>query len=206
MIKFDKSQEPSELAAYRRQHGATYDDIPTEIKNKIRTSLIIEQGYICAYCNCRIKDNSKTTKIEHVKSQSEHEDLRLNYRNMLLVCKGKLNNRLSCDTQKGDKQLSFDPQDEGFLRTIQYTSKGDIKSTNPIWNKDLNTILNLNASDIIENRRTAFTTFLQKITRKQWNAHKIVYWIDTLRTRNPQGMYIPYCGYIIYMLEKRKQR
>ena len=181
MIKFDKTQEPSELAAYRRQHGATYDDIPTEIKNNIRTSLIIEQGYICAYCNCRIKDNSETTNIEHIKPQSKHEDLRLNYRNMLLVCKGKLNNRLSCDTQKGDKQLSFDPQDEGFLRTIQYTSKGDI-------------------------RRTAFTTFLQKITRKQWNAHKIVYWIDTLRTRNPQGMYIPYCGYIIYMLEKRKQR
>lgn len=204
MIKFNKSHEPSALAVYRRQNGATYDNIPTNIKRVIRTSLAKEQGYICAYCNCRIADNSKTTKIEHVKPQSE--DLRLNYGNMLLVCKGKLNNRLSCDTQKGDKQLSFDPQDAEFLLSIQYTSKGDIKSTNPIWNRDLNTILNLNASDIIENRKTAFNTFLQKMPSGQWSKHRITDWIDTLKTCNQQGMYIPYCGYIIYMLKKRKQR
>lgn len=40
----------------------------------------------------------------------------------------------------------------------------------------------------------------------QWSKHRITDWIDTLKTCNQQGMYIPYCGYIIYMLKKRKQR
>lgn len=85
MIYIQKGNEPASLTEYKKQQYAYFDGCN---KEDIREKLLEEQGDLCAYCMRRIdKDHMK---IEHWYPEdklSEHE--RLDYRNMLGVCRTK---------------------------------------------------------------------------------------------------------------------
>lgn len=55
-----KGREPSSLTQYKKQSGAYFDGTN---KEDIRQALLEEQGYLCAYCMCRI--SAENMKIEH---------------------------------------------------------------------------------------------------------------------------------------------
>lgn len=93
-----------------------------------------EQGYICAYCMCRIpvKEHDigiPRVKIEHIRSQSaaDEEYSGLDYYNMVAVCNGNAAKKmhlkyLTCDAHKGDRTLSkVNPLKPETLETIYYT-------------------------------------------------------------------------------------
>lgn len=50
MILIKKNRIPSSLVEYKRTINASFDNLPREVKDRLRTSLLKEQGYICAYC------------------------------------------------------------------------------------------------------------------------------------------------------------
>jgi uncharacterized protein (TIGR02646 family) len=84
MKRIVKGKEPKSLLEHRLKSFADYDNYPE--KDKLRESLLTEQGYICCYCMQRIDDSNM--KIEHWKSQDDYPELQLDYNNLLGACKG----------------------------------------------------------------------------------------------------------------------
>ncbi|XGU48026.1 hypothetical protein ACEXAJ_04675 [Fusobacterium necrophorum subsp. funduliforme] len=109
-------------------------------------------------------------KIEHYKPQSRYPTEELNYRNLLAVCDdgtGTPIKRQTCDTQKGAQELSFNPQNESDVSTIFFSRSGEIYSSDPTFQKEFDTILNLNDKYgyLIKNRHKALIAFQKKISK-----------------------------------------
>ena len=89
MRKVDKRPEPKEWVEYRQTPGAKYEAI-----SELRSSLLEEQGYVCAYCMRRIpvkdRNSNETSRIEHVLSREKHPDRELDYHNMVICCPGAI--------------------------------------------------------------------------------------------------------------------
>jgi len=165
MKQIIKNQEPRSLVQHRAQKG-TYGSLPTVTKEELRSSILLEQGHICCYCMKRIpqkltsEENEKnfpSSKIEHVKCQIVNPDQELNYQNLLLACNG--NHGLpkimqTCDTYKGEKDLSFNPADtsQSIETFIRYRSNGEIFSDDETIDNELNNVLNLNTKDLSDIR------------------------------------------------------
>lgn len=208
MIKIEKTSVPKSLIEFQRTLYATFDSLPTEIKSELRASLLKEQGYICAYCMKRIEDFTKV-KIEHYIPRNK--DNELEYWNLLAVCtgnEGSKKDEQTCDTKKGNIPLKIDPQRELDIKTIFYSGTGKIKSSNSIFQKDLDDTLNLNCDKgyLISNRKTTLDTLKKDL-------HK------TLKTLSPQdiqkrynryldknlsdGKYTEYVGILLWYLKRR---
>lgn len=72
MIEIKKNTEPIELRTLREQaarDGLSPEDAykrlqrNSELKKKVKDSLITEQGKLCAYCMCRIPRNDVAVEI-----------------------------------------------------------------------------------------------------------------------------------------------
>lgn len=154
MIWINKNTEPKEWTIYRKTQGVKFQSNPELIE-----SLLEEQGYICAYCMRRIprKDfiNGKQTqedhRIEHILSQKNHNEKRLDYSNIVICCPG-YSGDYHCDRSKGERDISFSPTDKNFIDTIRYSINGEISSTNIKFNNEIKDILNLNTNQLKRNR------------------------------------------------------
>jgi uncharacterized protein (TIGR02646 family) len=75
--------------------GELWDKIQRNLKQNLRESLAIEQGYICCYCGRNIvkdtkgKINLMPTSIEHFLPKSIYREKTFDYTNLLLSCNGK---------------------------------------------------------------------------------------------------------------------
>lgn len=127
----------------------SYSDLSSEDKNIIKDSLLEEQGYLCAYCMCRL-DKDKKVKLEHFVSQKKDSSLALSYDNMLAVCdggEGRPYEQQTCDTHKRDDPIKANPTNSNVTDTIYYKKSGIICSTDSNIDDDLNKTLNLNYPD-----------------------------------------------------------
>ena len=59
MIEIKKGREPDSLLRYRRQEGASYEEMDKSVKADLLEKLLREQGHICAYCMKRIPESRK---------------------------------------------------------------------------------------------------------------------------------------------------
>ena len=112
MILITKNKEPKEWTEYRNTPGVDYQAIPELVQ-----SLLKEQGYICAYCMRRIPTKDKIYKkdgvnfvytnedhrVEHIKSREQHNDLKLDYTNMVVCCPGHIGAQDHCDRLKDQR-------------------------------------------------------------------------------------------------------
>ena len=145
MILIQKGKAPNSLVQYKYQFDASFNNLPSVVKNDIRTALLEEQGFLCAYCMKAIND--KSMKIEHY--QARTPDNELDYKNLLACCSGGEQfgdySERTCDTYKEDKVLHIDPQNINHITTIRYrSSDGTILSSLEFGN-ELSDILNLNS-------------------------------------------------------------
>jgi uncharacterized protein (TIGR02646 family) len=141
MHEINKSKEPNSLKHYRAQPGAEYDGPDfTPVKADIRSSLLAEQGYVCAYCMERIGEDN--TKIEHWACQHANPAQQLSYKNLLACCKGNEGSKprdQTCDTKKGGRQLTYSPANKSHQinQKISYLRNGEIKSDETKFNDEL---------------------------------------------------------------------
>jgi uncharacterized protein (TIGR02646 family) len=218
---------PSELTEYLAEPIATsYEDAP---KQKIREELAKEQGYLCAYCMARIRDNEPSMKIDHLSPQKPRSDaepggkaLALYYRNMLGVCKGgegRAHQEQHCDTHKGNTPISIDPTDafSGWEKSLRYevgrTAEHQplyvISSSHAAYNKDLTETLNLNVRALAGARYQAIQGAIEGIRLKNpdaWTKAELERAIKRFGERDSQGRYTPFCEAIIFYLRKRLAR
>lgn len=209
--------EPISLKATRSTPGATFDDCN---KAHIRTALLREQGYICAYCMRRIDDattkGKPNTRIEHYEAQSHEESLRMNFLNMLGVCDGNEGNPKhlqTCDKRRGNQNLTLDPRTKICESLIAYQDNGIIYSDNENKEEELNEILGLNNENLIRERLSVIKVARERMQRYYRKKKKNPSWTKSDLTKeikywNTQksNKYPEYCRIAIYYLEKKLAR
>ena len=211
MIKIKKGKEPPELIAYRKKKYAAYDNMPRDVHDAVLKNLMQEQGYLCAYCMCKIPQTGKTPSvtIEHWDPQSKTSEVKaLDYRNMLAVCNGNRGcgkkEYMTCDAKRGNTPLTVHPLNPLTLSSIQYKADGTIFSNEPDINKDLNETLNLNCAQVglTENRRSALQTMLDELHKKRPTGDIHLTCERLLEKYQNQTRKTPYSGILIWWLQK----
>ncbi len=204
----------------------------SSVKKTVQESLLKEQGHLCAYCMRQIpEDNTEEGiapySIEHWKARNDPvvADLRgtglgVEYTNLLVVCSGgrrhktddvnSVQDYLHCDAKRGNIPLTVNPLDGSTLSTITYHSNGEIDATDPIIKNDLVTVLNLNC--------TCYHSFPERRKAALSEIEKTIVAIDDVDDRIKRcEKYLarfncetdpktPYCGYIIWWLERYLER
>ncbi|WP_291255204.1 HNH endonuclease [Fusobacterium sp.] len=204
MILIKKNRIPSSLVEYKQTINASFNNLPKEVKDKLRTSLLKEQGYICAYCMKKLEDDSSKVKIEHYIARNEENEL--DYNNLLAVCKGNEGEpfeRQTCDTRKGNREVKINPQVNSDILTIGYTSNGEIKSSNLDYQEDFDNILNLNDSfGLVKARREALNSLKRKLSKSKTHLKRDI--IKRIYTRySEEEIKESYVGILLWYLQKR---
>lgn len=200
-----KQNEPHSLTLHRNSQHASYDNY--QDKDRLRRSLVEEQQGICCYCMQRIQPHSEGMKIEHWHCQTHYPVEELTYRNLLGAClgnEGQPFKEQTCDTRKGDQTLARNPADpthpiEAFIR---YLGNGRIESHDPVFDQQLNEVLNLNHPNLVSNRRAILDSFLGSLGQGSKTAN---FWQLKLSEWNGDngGQLREYCGAVVYWLKKR---
>lgn len=211
MIKITKRREPEEWTEERNTPGITYE---TAHKDALRLALLEEQGGLCGYCMRRISFVAGTqtdTRIEHLKprtlslAEGKPEET-LSYGNMILCCNGDIDGskNLHCDAGKGEKEIHFKPFDAAAITTISFSSKdGSIRSSNDVYDSDLNKVLNLNHPRLAANRLAVIKGLVKEMGRKTWKKSDIIHKLTFYSSRTARGQLHEYCGVIIWYLNKK---
>lgn len=154
-------------------------------------------------------------RIEHIKSRELHDDLKLDYTNMVICCPGHIGTEDHCDRLKGAKDISFTPLDQQFIDTIKYNSDGTIISTNKVYNKEINEVLNLNTELLKKNRKAMLTEVISKLNvdckkGKSWDKKILERYLSKYSEKHPENdeegvkeKYYPYCGIVSCFLQKK---
>lgn len=161
-----KNNEPKSFKAWKDLENddwqPTYDVLKNPEKKEVKESLINEQGAICCYCE--IKLDFDDSHIEHLNPQSNSEDLRLDYNNMLCSCQKELSKGepRHCGNSKGgwyDKELFISPLDENCEDKFVYKEDGTIKGIDKASQKTIEK-LNLHIDKLNELRQKAIEPFI----------------------------------------------
>ena len=211
MKQIKKAKEPVSLLVHRKNNHANYDNYSE--KDDLRHFLVKEQGSICCYCMQCISPNAEKMKIEHRQAQKKYPELQLDYQNLLASCKGNDGSSKHlprhCDTSKGKQEITINPADKSknCETLIKYKSNGLIYSDDPIINKELNEILNLNTQTLLINRKAIIDQVKKEIIKikgrkSTWSDSDIKIKIQKYESKI-NGKYRPFCQIVIYFLKKR---
>ena len=203
MIRINKGHEPAEWTDYRETPGAVYHAIP-----ELRDALLTEQGYLCAYCMRRIPakapDNSDTARIEHIQPRKSHADRQLDYTNMVICCPGFINSSEHCDKSKKSQEISFTPFNIHVQNSITYSTKdGTLQSSDAGWNTEMNDVLCLNNNLLKINRSQVLEGIRAILEKKKWKRAELENQLHHWSNPNADGKRSPYCGIVIWYLEKK---
>lgn len=218
MIPIHKASEPTSLVAYRSDPDAFYNGPDckgltfTSVKQDIRVGLVKDQGYLCAYCMSRIRADNKNMKVEHWQSSTGYPQKQLDYTNLLGCCLGNKGNKFDlqhCDTRKNNDDLRFNPASPmhyARLR-IHYTFQGTIKSDDHEFNDQLNKVLNLNYSRLVENRKAVWSAVTRSLSEIKGSASQkqVEELIAEWAKKDRNGYLREYCGVALYYLNKKLQ-
>ena len=222
MIPILKGEAPRELIeAYNR--GDSYDIF--RYKDSVKEALLKEQGYLCAYCMSRIDMPKESSHIEHWIAQSTNKELDLDYKNMLAVCSGNEGNKkscshynkskeeeplLHCDKRKGNLPLKYNPScDNSELLGIKYAFDGSVSSSDDEFSEQLEKVLNLNIEFLKNNRKSTLDGFQEAIKKKykekciKFDKGVVEKEIALALARDKEFKIKPYCGIILYWLNKK---
>jgi len=164
-----KQQEPLDFINWKA--NANDDWLPTFAilsdpeKKIVHTALMKEQGYLCCYCERRLRD--KDSHIEHFKPQNNPDVDPLDFANMLCSCQNQLlkGEPRHCGNLKGgwfDPILLISPFDANCETKFRYKLDGSISPADPNDNAAKETIdrLGLNISKLRAMREQAIELFL----------------------------------------------
>ena len=205
MVYIKKGGEPNSLTEFRESTPyVSYDGLPTDVKDDIRNYLLIEQGYICAYCMERVDLDSTT--IAHFIPQSTYRSRNLEYGNMLGVCSGNEGspyNMQTCGCHRRNKALTINPHVRTYTDTISYSPNGLIVSTVSEINVDMHKTLNLNVSFLAQNRKTALDALKKELHNRRatgtWKPLAEKY----IAKLSDDGKKRPYYGILLWYLHSK---
>lgn len=208
MIHIRKTQAPAKFIKENKIYKCHFDDMDTEVKNKLRQSLLQDQGYICAYCMSAIENNAKSTKIEHYVPRNDSNEMK--YKNLLAVCyggEGSSDKQQTCDTHKKQKVLTINPQIQKDIETIYYKHDGSIVSNDKKYNEEINNILNLNVQVLKDKRKHAWDAvkniLIKKCKEKAFKKGDLERIYRKYLEKDGSGRHIPYCGIVLWNIKRK---
>jgi hypothetical protein len=150
-------------------------------------------------------------KIEHWHCQNRYEGQRLSYSNLLGACMGSEGKRETdqhCDTRKGDRDLSRNPANptDRVEDVVQFTGDGRIVSNDPIFDAELNDVLNLNLAFLMDNRKATLTAFQAFLGRGELSRPSLEKLLRQWNGESDIGELPPFCQIVVYWLQKRLRR
>ena len=133
MKRIVKGAEPAEFSSWKKKdrmaHQPNWNRPSAEIKEVVHESLMREQGFLCCYCESRIrKDDSHT---EHFRPVRWFPERQLDYDNMHCSCQRdpSRGEPRHCGHGKGswfDEKLLISPLDADCEDRFRFTGNGDI--------------------------------------------------------------------------------
>jgi uncharacterized protein (TIGR02646 family) len=200
-------------------------------KDKIRSELFSQQNGLCAYCMSKLSlaSTPPMVKIEHYHplSITKYRGKTFSFDNYLLVCTGGSkcddDDRKTCDTRKGNIEITIDPTNRIHMSHIIYRKNGIITysdSSNPQVEekiiKDLNDTLNLNgitdeshelclldnATELVAGRRKAYERANEEIEKLRQNNKLTEQAIKKLIIKY-EKMHVEFEGVFIYVFNLR---
>ena len=204
-----KGREPASLTLHRSGAHANYDNYVD--KDTLRTFLEKEQRGLCCYCLSRIP-GARGMKVEHWRSQDRYAAEQLDYTNLLGAClgnEGQPGNHQHCDTRKGNRDLSRNPANPmhrvGDL--VRFEGDGRIASDNPVFDSDLNDVLNLNEAFLRNNRKATLDAFIAALPKRgRLSPETVEKWLMNWNGESHTGELPPFCQVVVYWLRKRLAR
>jgi len=170
-----KLRQPTLLQKYIRQVGASYEEMDKEVKDELKQTLIKEQHGVCAYCQ-KILKKGKNVTIEH-----------------------------HCETFNVTNGLpiKINPTNSAHISTIRYSSSGLISSSNDLYDKEINEILNLNIGYLKDLRkRKCMFFFRQSFENKNINVKKMEKLLDADLSKKGGNFPNSFPGLSDYMKKK----
>ena len=197
-----KQVEPLEFSQWKALENSdwkpAYSDLRGAEKGAVKASLLVEQGYICCYCNRRI--SSEDSHIEHLEAQSADEAGRLNYANMLASCLRETyrTQPLHCGKARENRPLPVTPLQPGCERRFRFSFYGDIHPADDADAEAAQTISLLALDKLRAGREAVIRRFLEglgTLTAGEKAALERKY-----RERDSEGRFTEYCTAILYVL------
>ena len=160
-----KCDEPQSFTLWKNTEDREYKDLINPIKSDVKKSLLIEQGYICCYCESKIsKENSH---IEHLKPKDKDKfpELQLKYDNILCSCQKQLSKGepRHCGNSKANDILSITPLDINCETKFKYNENGTIEPTDKASEETIK-YLQLDIDKLNELRNNAIEPFILDIS------------------------------------------
>jgi uncharacterized protein (TIGR02646 family) len=198
-----KQAEPTSLTQHRCNQHTDYDNYAE--MGDLRVSLTTEQQGICCYCLQRIRASDTDMKVEHWQCQNRYPQRQLDYANLLGACRGGEGRRSrdqTCDTKKGNSDLSYSPASHDVEVRVRYLGDGTIESDDTQFDSEINDVLNLNEGRLMRNRKSVLDAFKERLRKKgatdadlrselaSWNGHG-------------GGDLSPFCQVIVHYLKKK---
>lgn len=142
-------------------------------KDELRQQLVVEQGWLCAFCMRRISETKRdacgepTMKIAHRIPISYNPSYALTWTNLFGSCDGGQRSQkryCTCDNSQQANALSVDPSQDGILTLLRYERRGEhqglfLTSDVTAIRTDLENVLKLNEGDLPELRESAWKAF-----------------------------------------------
>lgn len=219
MLAIKRGEPPAELTKNVREllpEQRVYENLSSATRTALKESLLESQGYLCAYCMRRI-DDADHAKLEHLYPQSlsiaeGHPEQTVDYSNMLVSCMGGSDERgrsyetQTCDSHKGNETISIDPCSQSDINTIRYRRNGEIFSTNPVFNRDLDETLNLNCREAFlpQNRAKVYEAMQKAIERESPKTHEAKRSFARRKLRDLESACArePFEGVMVYCLKR----
>jgi uncharacterized protein (TIGR02646 family) len=220
MRNITKGTEPTSLTQHRLTPHSDYDNF--QDKTALREALVGEQRGLCCYCLQPIQANERKMKIEHWHPYERYPLERMTYRNLLGACKGNEGQPEAdqhCDTFKGVKNLSRNPANplDNVEAIVHYLADGTITSSDPKFNEELNSVLNLNVVFLVNSRLSELRAFQRALNKRpallsqsRAGRRKVRQSWESLLTEwegdSDFGNLKPFCSVIIYWIKKKLAR
>ena len=193
-----KGTEPLAWKIYCTTPGVAFSAIP-----ELKEALLQEQGHLCCYCLSRI-DETKM-KVEHWKPRKTYPELILDYSNLMAACEGNFCGEQHCDTLKGHSELVINPTDKknNVESIIKYRWSTAAIEVNPVYQKDVYEIINLNHPILRANRKKALVALEAFIKKGKHTEAEYTRLLEKFRNRDASGKFNPHCMILIKFLEKK---
>lgn len=130
MKAIQKGMEPAIFTAWKALANddwqPSYDILGNPEKKAVKQALMLEQGYICCYCECRLLEDD--SHIEHFVPQSESDIGALDFANMLCSCQQNLakGTPLHCGNLKADQKVPISPLDLDCATRFIFAADGRV--------------------------------------------------------------------------------
>ena len=133
MKRIAKKGEPVKFSIWKERdrmaHRPRWNRVPAPIRKSIHESLMREQGFICCYCESRIR--MEDSHIEHFRPKKGFPDRQLDYGNLHCSCQRDLSpgEPRHCGLRKGswfDENLLLSPLEADCEDRFRFTANGDV--------------------------------------------------------------------------------